>query len=167
MPNTWTRKEVARITGLSDRRVLFYTEQNVLPLFTVAVGRGTAREYSRRDIFYLMLLQELQDLGLSLSKIRLIIMALHIKTFRFTGGPPPPMAGPSIWKDGTLAEGPFIIVISLPQGPEEHHLSPDAKGYDSEVFLQVFAGSPEITVLADRPSKIVINLNQVFSKAAL
>jgi len=168
--NTWTRNEVSKIIGIPDRRVLFYTEQNMLPGFNTAVGRGTSRAYSRREIFYLLVVKELQSLGLPLSRIRAIIMALHAKTFRFAPGSRPTtgwMAGASIWENGTLANGPFIMVVWLPKGPEEHALSPTSKGYDSELFLEIHPGSTKVTVTADRPSKIVVNLNEIFNKARL
>jgi DNA-binding transcriptional MerR regulator len=150
---------------MPDRRVLFYTEQNMLPGFQTAVGRGASREYSLREIFYLLVVKELQSLGLPLSRIRLIIMALHVKTLRSASGPLSENLGRPIWKDGTLAKGPIIMVVSFPKGPEEHALHPRAKGYEDELFLEFHFGSTKIEIDVDRPSKIVANLQEIFSKA--
>jgi DNA-binding transcriptional MerR regulator len=166
MPTTWMRSEVAEITGLSDRRVLFYTEQNVLPQFHVNVGRGTAREYSLRDIFYLMLLLELKALGLSLSRIKSIIMALHGKTFDDTNAPEWQRAsGPTIWVDGGFTREQVFLIIS-PHASEKHALSPESKGYDED-FLSFRAGSTNLESLHGQPSKIVVHLNRVFERVKL
>ncbi|MCX5804306.1 MAG: MerR family transcriptional regulator [Proteobacteria bacterium] len=168
MKNSWTRKEAAEITGLPDRRVLFYTEQFVLPGLYTPVGRGTARKYSLKHLFYLSVVEELNSLGLSLTRIRAIILALHTETLDFSNAPEiKKFHEPHIWVDGTLTKKPTMMVISIPQSPEEHVLSPDAKNYDSEVFLQVYTGSTKITLLVDRPFKIVINLNKIFNKLKL
>ncbi len=165
MKDTWARKEVAEITGIPDRRILFYSEQNILPGFFSAVGRGAAREYTLKDIFFLLIVKELNSLGLSLSRIRTIILGLFAHTLTFPDGTGPAKHLKPIWINGTLTEVPTSLIIALPQGPEEHALSPDSKGYDGEVFFNVFPTSDGI--ITDRPSQIILNLNQIFDKGKL
>lgn len=148
MKDRWIRKEVVELTEIPDRRVLFYTEQNILPGFQKTVGRGTPRTYSIVDIFYLLLLKELNALGLSLTPIRAIILFLHMKA--------------ELWKSGTFTKEPVVLIISL--NPKEHVLHPDAQGYNEEFDIQVVRGSKEIKLLADSTSKIVVNLNEIFAK---
>jgi len=168
MKETFTRKEVAAITGFTDRRILFYSENYILPGFHKSVGRGTPREYTRKDVFFLLIVKELDDLGMSLARIRPILMGLFVKTMDYQNAPEIAHLGePSIWVNGTFTKEPRILAISLPQSPEEHHLGPGAQGYDSEVFVQFYDGSEKVKLLSDRPSKIVLNLNQIFAKAGV
>jgi len=70
----WIRKEVAGIADLSDRRVLYYSEQaGLLPDLEPTVGSGIAREYSKKDVISLLLIKELADFGFALSKIKEIM----------------------------------------------------------------------------------------------
>ena len=157
----FTRKDVAKITGLSDRRVLFYTEQNVLPDVAVTVGRGNAREYSRLDIFYLTLLQELKVLGLSLSSIRRIIGALGRKI-----GDNPQLLGFSGEENGPGAGFTRIhrfLVISFMQGPDGNPGS-GSKEYSGKLLLYFPEGSTDLAALSGEPAKIVVDLNPVFKK---
>lgn len=168
LKDTWTRREIAEITGIPDRRVLFYTEQNILPGFFGAVGRGTARKYSRRDLFYFLVVKELDRLGLSLSRIKLIIVALHLRTLTpAETGFSIQFSEPKIWVDNTLIKTPVIMVVSLPQEHGEPSLSPEARDYDSSVFLQLQIGSEAVVIQSDRSSQLVLNLNRIFNKAEI
>ena len=110
-----------------------------------------------------MIIKELDSIGFSLSRIRPIIMYLHTRTLDWTSASEMAISkGPKIWENETLTKDPVILVLSLPQGPDEHALSPDSKNYDNEIFFQFQAKN---TVLANRPSQIVLNLNQIFKKA--
>jgi hypothetical protein len=161
-PKTWTRKEVSKITGITDRRILFYSEQNILPGFKKAVGRGTARAYSVQDIFYLLLLKELNALGLSLTSIREIIMFLWKSS---VGLLQIKKKGVQVWKNGAFTKKPVYLVISM--HPKLQISSPDSKSCNEELEMQLAAGSEDIPLHADRSSTIVINLNKVFEKAGL
>ncbi|MBA2881906.1 DNA-binding transcriptional MerR regulator [Desulfosalsimonas propionicica] len=67
----WSRKKVSEITGIPDRRVLFYTEQpGILPEIEQKVGSGYAREYTLKDIIVLAFVRELNLCGFSLSRIK-------------------------------------------------------------------------------------------------
>jgi DNA-binding transcriptional MerR regulator len=158
MKNTWSRKEISAITGIPDRRVLFYTEQLMLPGFNTATGRGTAREYSVSDLFYMLLIKELDSIGLSLVRIRTFIMHLHFMQ----------MHGKQLFIDGRFTDEPMVAVIS--PFPKEHALSPTSKNYNEEFDVQWFpglAGETEIKLSINKSSQIVINLNEIFKKAQL
>lgn len=68
-----TVKEVSNITGIPERRVLFYTEQNMLSNFKKSVGRGNARDYSDHDIQIFKIIDRLKVIGFELKKIKEII----------------------------------------------------------------------------------------------
>lgn len=159
--DSWTRKEVSEITGIPDRRLLFYSEQNILPGFKKTVGRGTPRSYSIKDIFYLLLIKELDVLGLSLTKIRALILYLYVA--QMDGSPINPKV--KIFVNGQFTKESMVIVLS--PNPAVHALSPDSKNYNEEFEVQLITGTTEISLMADRPSQIIINLNQVFKKAGI
>lgn len=76
---TWSRKQVAEITGIPERRVLFYTEQQILPGFNIATGRGNSREYSLDDIFCLAVANEITASGVGLSKVKPMMTTIYGK----------------------------------------------------------------------------------------
>lgn len=154
----WTRKEIARITGIPDRRVLFYSEQKILPGFNTATGRGTARLYSVTELFYLLLVKELDAIGLSLVRIRSIITYLHFAQ----------MKGLNLFVNGEFTKETVIVIIS--PSPKEHALSPDSKNFSEEFDMKLVIEPTEsetITLGVDEASQIVLNLNAVYGKAQL
>jgi len=160
MKETWTRKEVSEKTGITDRRILFYSEQNILPGFKKDVGRGTARTYSVQDIFYLLLLKELNTLGLSLTSIRKIIKFLYAWPNVFLPGMK--LEKFNLWKNGTFTKEACILIISP---LEKEGMSSVLENYNAGFGMEMIFGKTEFTIVADKPSKIVINLNQIYEKA--
>lgn len=155
---TWTRKEVSRITGIPDRRVLFYTEQPfLLPFVKKETGRGTAREYNVKDIFCLLLVKELDSLGLSLTRIRLILhtiwMADSSDIDEFPIRQPGALPKLNLWPGGKFTDVPIIMLIT-----------PDHKKPES-VGLGFVTGDREVTIKADNSSQIIVNLNLIFKEA--
>jgi Predicted transcriptional regulators len=67
------RKQVANFIGISDRRILYYTECGILPKTNWNVGRGTSRNYSEHDIHILSIVNNLANIGFELNKIKKII----------------------------------------------------------------------------------------------
>lgn len=153
MKETWTRKEVAEITGIPDRRVLFYTEQPLLlPGVKKDTGRGTARLYTIESIFYLLVIKELSELGLSLTQIRLIvtmIVASEQKPFLKMKGYPEF----ELWENGKFTKTPVIMVIA----------SDDSKPHSINMGFVV--GEIKVKLKADKSSQIILNLNEIFNKA--
>jgi hypothetical protein len=68
---SYTKKEVAAITGIPYRNIQFYTEQGVVvPEVEAAGGRGKFRRYSNRDIVYFLIAGELGFYGMTVSDIK-------------------------------------------------------------------------------------------------
>jgi DNA-binding transcriptional MerR regulator len=142
MEKTWSRKQVSEITGLSDRRVLYYSERGMLLGLKKNVGSGTSREYSIFEIYDLLLIRELDRLGLSPSRMRGIIDSFHQTKDKW-------------WLFDKFIDKPFLIIITLSDS-------------DNEGFIFGYRiGSDVITTLADHISTIVINLTKLFKKAGI
>lgn len=155
LKDTWTRKEVAEITGIPDRRILFYTEQPLLlPGVKRDTGRGTARVYDIESVFHLLLIKELSSLGLSLAKIRLVLLAI-----RAAASPGLPdqeerfgLPELKLWENGQFTKTPVIMSISTDDTSDG-------------VSMGVVIGDQDVHVRVDRPSQIILNLNLIFNKA--
>lgn len=151
MKSSYTRKEVADITGIPDRRVLFYTEQpGLLPGIQRAVGRGNAREYTLKSIFYLLLINELGELGVSLSIARHVVNFLDVGSMKNS----PVSWSMNLWNpDGSFTDIPHVLIIAPEKGEQTVTISP-------------VVGQTDVIVRADHPSKLVVNLNLVMAKAS-
>lgn len=154
---TWTRKEVSRITDIPTRRVLFYTEQPfLLPFVNKATGRGTAREYNIEDIFYLLLVKELDSLGLSLTRTRLVVQTIRSAaaqddtTLPLLASMLPKLA---LWEKGTFTKTPIVVSIVTDND------QPDS------VTMGLSTGETKVRIKADVSSQIILNLNLIFKKA--
>lgn len=130
----WPRKEVAKLTNLSERRVLFYTEQGVLYEVERAVGRGYARQYSMIDIIDLTLIRHLDALGINLQMIKEVVFNFHQVKDKW-------------WTKGRFTEEPFLIIIYL--APDGGHTFGYRKGSDIA------------TAKADRPVTLIINMTEI------
>jgi DNA-binding transcriptional MerR regulator len=152
---SWTRKEVAEISGQPDRRVLFYTEQNLLPDLQKVVGRGNARSYSKADIFYLLLIKELSRLGLSLTHIRYAIRAVHdyLKEGKL-----------KFWGNDTFTKEQFFLTI-IPD-PEYEPIK-GSQPFRIISIMDIVTGIEKISSLEHYPSIIIVNLNKVWAKAEI
>lgn len=67
------RKQVSEMTGIPERRILFYTESGLLPSMKRDTGRGISREYSSHDVHILSIVKRLSVIGFSLKTIKEII----------------------------------------------------------------------------------------------
>jgi DNA-binding transcriptional MerR regulator len=72
MPRVFTPKEVQAITGITARRIKFYSDAKLLSLGDQHPGRGRGREYSRQAIFELFLIKALDSVGIMLSRIEAV-----------------------------------------------------------------------------------------------
>jgi DNA-binding transcriptional MerR regulator len=73
------KKRAVEITGLSPRRVQFYVDHSVI---TIRVrrggeGRGAIIEYSDGNLVDLMIIKELIDYGMTVSKIKQLNKIIH------------------------------------------------------------------------------------------
>ena len=69
MTTVFSPKDVQAITGITARRIKFYSDANLLSLSEQNPGRGRGREYSRQTIFELLLIKALDSVGVMLSRI--------------------------------------------------------------------------------------------------
>jgi DNA-binding transcriptional MerR regulator len=70
----YSTKEIAEITAMAPRRVTFYTDQGVVtPEVDVGAGRGKVRRYSFHNLLQFQIIKCLADLGMTISKVKLII----------------------------------------------------------------------------------------------
>lgn len=73
-PGVYTKKDVAKRTGLTERTVHFYTDEGlVLPSIDNPTGRGTTRKYGIDNILDLLLIKEFVSFGLKLKIIKRIM----------------------------------------------------------------------------------------------
>ena len=160
---TWIRKEVSTITGLSDRRILFYTDQDMLPNVDKSVGRGVPRLYNLMAVFFLLIIRELDRLGFSLNYIRVIISFIwsaQLKSSGDTNSPPPV----ELIKEGSFTDKVHVLVISY--HPTEL-VSPAGAPVREEIDMKWYVGekgAERINIQADTSSQVVLNLNEIFKK---
>ncbi len=69
MARVFSPKAVQAITGITARRIKFYSDAKLLSLRDQNPGRGRGREYSRQNIFELLLIKALDAIGVMLSRI--------------------------------------------------------------------------------------------------
>lgn len=74
---SYSRKQVARILGITDRTVWFYTEQGIVtPEVSNPKGKGTTRLYSWRNVLEISIARKLAGHGLRLERIRSVLNKL-------------------------------------------------------------------------------------------
>lgn len=69
MARVFSPKDVQAITGITARRIKFYSDARLLSLRDQNPGRGRGREYSRQNVFELFLIKALDAIGVTLSRI--------------------------------------------------------------------------------------------------
>jgi DNA-binding transcriptional MerR regulator len=69
-----TKSQIVETSRLTLRQVQFYTEEGlVVPEIEKGEGRGKSRRYSWTNLVHFLLIKELVDHGMTLSKIRAIL----------------------------------------------------------------------------------------------
>lgn len=69
-----TKSQIVETSGLTLRQVQFYTEEGlVIPEVEKGEGRGKTRKYSWTNLAHFLLIKELVDHGMTISKIRGIL----------------------------------------------------------------------------------------------
>lgn len=67
----YTSKDVQRLVGITQRQLTYWDETRlVCPQGHAADGRGSRRLYTTLDVIQLKLIRRLQEVGMSLQKIR-------------------------------------------------------------------------------------------------
>ena len=70
----YTKKQAVEMSGLEARQVQFFTETGVvIPQVAESTGRGNRRLYSMHNILQMHIIKALADLGVTISKIKLIM----------------------------------------------------------------------------------------------
>jgi len=126
LKSTYSSREVASMTGLSARQLQWW---DACRLFAPAVapkrtaaGGFTERRYTPVDLLELMVLADLRQQGLSVSRIRLLLETLRekfgIRLFEAVGG----AGSVTLLTDGRevfarTADGDFINVLRSPDQP--------------------------------------------------
>jgi hypothetical protein len=77
MIEKYTRKQIAKIVNIPDRRVEFYTNQGIFTRMEKKVGRGVARLYSKQNVFELFITKKLRLNGIDIPKIKEILKKLE------------------------------------------------------------------------------------------
>jgi DNA-binding transcriptional MerR regulator len=67
----YNQKKITEKTGLTPRQIQFYSEQGVVtPEVDLGEGRGKARVYSEHNMIQFLIIKNLADLGMPISKIK-------------------------------------------------------------------------------------------------
>jgi DNA-binding transcriptional MerR regulator len=77
MKDSYTKKEVAEITGLPYRNIQFYTEQGVVVPIENAGGRGKFRRYSSWNLVSFLIAGELSYYGMTVGEIKNIVQTFN------------------------------------------------------------------------------------------
>lgn len=73
MAQTFIRKQAKKITGIPPRRIEFYLQQGLLSGIDLKTGRGTARQFTKLNLFQLMVIKRLAAAGIELNRIEKFI----------------------------------------------------------------------------------------------
>jgi len=76
---SYTKKEVAKITGMAERTIQFYSETGVIKIKNVNTGRGRPRLYDKNNILDTFVIMALSMYGISLKIMRKILSQLQDK----------------------------------------------------------------------------------------
>jgi MerR HTH family regulatory protein len=84
-PQKFTKKNIAEVTGLSERSVHYYTDKGlVCPSINNPVGRGKTRIYGQENLVDFEVIKRLTAFGFSLEKIHEITNTIRkCRTFLF------------------------------------------------------------------------------------
>ncbi len=85
--HSFTKKQIAERTQLTERQVQFYTEQGVItPGVDRSKGRGRPRRYSEWNLSQFFVIKELVFLGVTVGRVREIIEYMEKEPIRRSYG---------------------------------------------------------------------------------
>lgn len=153
----YIRKEVEELIGMSARKIQFYTDLGlVIPAVENPTGRGTTRRYSRRNMFELLIIQELVRNGVTLENVKTLMLAM---TFMFRMKGIPDWHKCPHWDVELDEPKKGAIVIYDP---------PEGKGicsiHTNEVGDAVERESPKVTLTLEFNSALILNLEPLIAK---
>ena len=75
---SYSKKQIAEISGLTPRLIQFYTEEGLIkPEKGTGTGRGNFRSYSRESLLDFLLIKELSNFGAIKAKMKLFLDHIH------------------------------------------------------------------------------------------
>ncbi|MFO7557157.1 MAG: MerR family transcriptional regulator [Desulfobacterales bacterium] len=141
----FTKKQVAEISGLNPRLVQFYTEEGLIsPIEDTGMGRGSSRKYSRKNLFFFLLIKELSYYGITKTKMETIVN--RVQGF--------PLLGP-YFEEKRYEKGhdSFLFILI------------EKNGIDTLVSEQLKVGSKGCGKIKDHISYMCVNLGKLAEKA--
>lgn len=79
MNKKYIRKMVEQATNIPARRIQFYTDAGLIKLGEQHTGRGKERHYSKIDMLRLLIIKELDKIGITLATIKSIFRFIDSK----------------------------------------------------------------------------------------
>jgi len=91
----YSPKKVAAATETSDRNLIYLAERSIIDVAVEAQGRGTSRQYSKFNVFQIVLVNTLRRAGIEFGKIK-IFLEEH---------------GKRIWELMRSDDGEYVITV--------------------------------------------------------
>jgi len=105
----FSRKQVGKLLGISDRTIWFYTEEGIVtPEIANPKGKGTTRLYSPKNVMEIAVARKLAEHGLKLELVRDVLRAPRLLRSRDAFDPWNPTQGIE------TAGGRYFLIISDP-----------------------------------------------------
>ena len=172
---SYTRKQIAELTGLSPRLVTFYTDEGlVTPAIDEGKGRGRVRRYSQINLFSFAMIKELSDFGIKIEKIRSVFddwlnkhVRKDIKKFETELRGDDPGRRKYLWirKTGNIKKSEVVAAhIMLNQWEGKYLGNYDKKKYGKET--QLITGIDE-NLLSDVVSLMIIDCWELYRRVCL
>jgi DNA-binding transcriptional MerR regulator len=156
--DSYTKKQVAEITGLSPRLVQFYTEQGLIePSVSKGSGRGTFRKYSEVNLIEFGVINQVASYGITIH----IIKRIFDEGFNRNSSE---YFIPRLLKDWDRERknGYFLIVYASGGEIVKNYVTKTSKG--STLENDVSSNILDYSLMKDRDSALVLKLNGIFDK---
>jgi DNA-binding transcriptional MerR regulator len=148
MKREWTKKQAAEVLGITPRTIHYYTDEGlVTPEIANPRGKGTTRRYSAENLLEILVIRELVQFGITLSRIK---QGMAMRTLNAMGL----IRHPEFWnpeaKEGSLIpENPQSGTLMIYESPAKIRFY--LVGYDVHADYGHFAA---MTCGADSPINV-------------
>jgi DNA-binding transcriptional MerR regulator len=140
----FTKKDMAKITGLTPRAINLYTEMGLIePEIDNPKGRGTTRKYSKKNVVQVLLIKCLTKCYIPLDKIKTIIEIIEERGDMQKLDPESDWG----WKKGNLQAR--IMIYDL---------------WRDEPEVKIIGRDPRSLRFNNRKSLLLINIEDIFVK---